>query len=86
MVGRTGRNGCPARAHILSTARKTKYPMLMALTASDKEKCHHRTILQGLSSPENPGRNDIICCDNCGGGRKLFYKTGFSGTCPCEKE
>lgn len=84
MIGRAGRNGCPARAHILSTVRKTKDPMLMALTASDKEYCRRRTILQGLGSPEDTVRNDI-CCDNCGGGRKLFPRLVFLGHVPVKR-
>ena len=84
MVGRAGKNGSPACAHILSTARKINDPMLMALMASDKENCRCRTILQGLGSPEDTGRNDI-CCDYCGGGRKLFPRPHFLGHVPVKR-
>ena len=76
MIGRAGRNGCLARAHIFCTSRKIKDPLLMAFAESDKENCRRRVLIQGLGSSEYTGSNEI-CCDNCGGETKLCKRLDF---------
>ena len=82
MIGRAGRNGCPARAHILCTTRKTKDPLLTALTANEKENCRRRSIMRGLGSSEDTSRNDA-CCDNCGEG--ILSRLNFLKNVPARR-
>ena len=84
MIGRAGRNGCPAHSHILCTARKTTDPSLTDLRASDRENCRRRMIIRGLGSSEVTTRNDV-CCDNCGGGTKLLSRLDFLKHVPAKR-
>ena len=74
MYGRAGRNGTPARAHLLYTSRqvkKIKDPSLNRFCGDAcKENCRRQQLLVSLGSKESI-QGDATCCDVCTGGRVL---------------
>ena len=72
MFGRAGRNGVPARAHLLYTSRQLKQikdpSLLKCCGDACKENCYHRELLIGLGSKELL-QSHAACCDVCTGGK-----------------
>lgn len=72
MFGRAGRNGTPARAHLLYTSsqlKQVKDPSLLKCCGDAcKENCYRRELLFGLGSKELLQSN-AACCDVCTGGK-----------------
>ena len=72
MFGRAGRNGNPARAHLLYTNRQLqqiKDPSLSKFGGGEnKENCRRRELLTGLGTTESLSSN-VACCDVCTGGK-----------------
>ena len=74
MFGRAGRNGAPARAHLLYTSRQIKQikdPSLSQFCGDAcKENCRRQQLLISLGSKESIQGN-AACCDDCTGGKVL---------------
>ena len=72
MFGCVGRNGGPARAHLLYTSRQLKQlkdPSLLKCCGDPcKENCYHRELMIGIGSKELL-RSNTACCDAYTGGK-----------------
>ena len=70
MFGRAGRNGCPARAHLLYTC--TQKPSVeevhLKSFACGTENCRRKELIASLGSEEVLATNPA-CCDVCTGGK-----------------
>ena len=71
MLGRAGRDDCPARAHLLYTTQRTKHisdtSLKIFTCEGSQENCRRKEMLLSLGSRESI-TSTVACCDICSGG------------------
>ena len=68
MFGRAGRNGCPARGHLLKKKKKSSRSKIQDKTLSNfvnDKICRRKTLLSGMGEEYNEFIPPLRCCDVC---------------------